>query len=246
VRETAIRRQASAHAAYIRCAIKRIRPDRKAFDPSLEARFGAFLSKYPMSAPSRLQAAAHEAGHFILCEHQCLVALRATINGSSFGRHGWCGAADFEIAETHNVEGCLRLARTWIAGPLAEHIIGNGCATANIGELVGALVFVYRAAAMAGFGTRELWRDTLRETIAIVETFEWEIHAIADMLARRKKIDRWQPSVRKIMERVKGRTIGGDNTLSTAGARLEHKIDEAFMEFARIKVSPIDDTEATP
>jgi hypothetical protein len=73
----------------------------------------------------------------------------------------------------------------------------------------------------------------MRAATSVVEDLETQIRAIADMLARQRRIHRWQRSVKKILARVPRehpclRTLFGSSPLSTAGRVLIGKIMGAF------------------
>ena len=89
-----LRAQARAHVSLISDACRAFYPHVPR-DPEGTSRtvLELFLARHPMRAATKEQAAIHEAGHFVAFERLGLLAAKAEIHGSAFGRGGWGGAA---------------------------------------------------------------------------------------------------------------------------------------------------------
>lgn len=202
--------------------------------------FAAYLARHPMRTSTMKMTALHEAGHYIAFERLGMVATFANIHGSAFGRGGWGGGANAaERPDYHCVVNADRwgFATFWgeaiaaLSGPIAEELLGSGDALGSVGELAGAALWVKAAAVLAKQNEGEALRETVRKALSLVEAFEPQIRAIADVLARRKRIDRWQRPVKKILAQVSPGAVGGAAQLSAAGQALLDKIMGALEQF---------------
>ncbi len=232
--------QARGHLKEIKRSVQSVYSLDEPFDANvILGRLGAFLASHPMRAATRAQVAVHEAGHLVGFEFGGLVAGKAQIYGTPFGRGGWGGKA-FPLNPPCYSEGqqhtdpdqFLHDARAALAGPLAEDLISCGDAPSSIGELVAARVIAERAAELLNRDEAAVWREILRGAIALVERYEVEIRDIAELLARRRRIDRFQPSTRKILRRVTQTPIN-TTLVSERGKALFHRIEDSLMELAQ-------------
>jgi hypothetical protein len=185
----------------------------------------------------------HEAGHLIGYEFEGLVAGKAQIGGPPFGRGGWGGTAwRFETPciehgpWANKPDEFLREAKGMLAGPLAEEVLGDGDALSSLGELTKAKLLVKRAAELSARDPGEVWRGTLIVTAAIVERYADEIEEIADLLTRRKRVTRWEPSTRKILERVRRVPLAVAG-VSSRSSRLVHLIESTVPCLDALRVS---------
>jgi hypothetical protein len=167
----------------------------------------AFLYAHPMQAASKKQAAMHEAAHLNAYEIEGMVAFDARIKGSRFERDSWGGEARCENPidkfPYYRPGDLLREARVAFAGPVAEDLLAGGDALSSIGELFEGRILVARAAALLGGDKGQVLRETLMEAAAIVERHAPQIEEVADLLMRRRHIDRFERSTQKILSRVR-------------------------------------------
>lgn len=177
----------------------------------------ALLSKDPMQPGTKRHAAIHEAGHLAGYENQGMAATSAVIEGRPFGHGSWGGWASYFIEPCiepgpwiSDPNDFLRMAKGIFTGPLAEGLLANGHTTSAIGELTEAKLLTSRAAQLLGQEEDEVLRETLMMSAAIVERYANEIEELASLLMRRRRINRTEPSTRKILERVQRVTIAAD------------------------------------
>ena len=205
-------------------------------DDAALASLKVFLTAHPMRAATKLQAAIHEAGHFVLFEWLGFLAGTAEIRGSRFGRHGWGGGACRWNPPIYRPDlasdDFLRDARGALAGPIAEELLGGGDVLRIIGELVDASIRSARAADLAGSEYFEMWYEIVLGTVALVERHSPEILDIAAVLERKGRISRTDRPVEKILARVEQAPIDM-GSVSERGLALARKIDDALREFAR-------------
>jgi hypothetical protein len=184
---TRLRAQARAHVSVISKAYEAFFPHAPVdAEGTPRTVLELFLSRYPMRAATRGQAAIHEAGHFVLFERLGLCATTAEIRGSAGGLYGWGGGAHswnwltYRGPEQWDAAALRREAVTVLAGPIAEELLGGGDALgSNIGELVEAVVLALRAADLEGHEARsEVVQEILHGTISLVEHHEPEILGI--------------------------------------------------------------------
>ena len=214
-------------------------PDKPLDDGAVLAQLEAFLVKHPMRAPTRMQAGIHEAAHFVAFERLGLVAGTAAIYGSAFGRAGWGGEASAwnslyhipTLPQDWSPDALLREAQAGLAGPLAEELLGDGDVLGSIGELVEAAVFAERAGQLTNRDESEARRDALLGAVSLVERHAPEVLDIAALLERRGRISRSQPSIRKILARVKQAAVA-TGSVSERGVALARKIEDAVKELA--------------
>jgi hypothetical protein len=151
------------------------------------------LREHPMTDATRRQVALHEAGHLLAYEVEGLVALKANIHGSPYGRGGWSGKAwpanelcigprDWQRWGSPN--DLLREARMSFAGPWAEFFLGGGDIASSIGELVESHILAAQAADLLGRDPRMVVDEVVAGTRAIVAEYMAEIEEIADLLER--------------------------------------------------------------
>jgi hypothetical protein len=132
-------------------------------------------------------------------------------------------------AELHNE------AISALAGLIAEELFGDGDALSSVGELVGGVLYARRAAWLVGTDELEGADEALICAISLVEHNETAIRKIAELLARRKRISRWQPSVLKILDGIaQGPLV--TKPLSVLGQALFDKIKSALEELAPLIV----------
>jgi hypothetical protein len=197
-----------------------------------------FLVKHPMVAATRAHAAIHEAAHFISFELGGLGAGAARIDGSAFGHGGWSGEAwpwNSHIKSSLldlGPDDFLREAQYSAAGPLAEELLGDGCAVSSIGELVEARVFADRAAELLNCDEIETWHAALRGGIALVERYWLEILDIARLLERRRRIFRLEGPTQKVLGRITQAPIDL-TSVSERGLGLFQKIQDALKDLAQ-------------
>lgn len=191
----------------------------------------SWLSKYPLRAATRRQAALHEAGHLIAFEAEGMVAFYATIRGSSFGRAGWGGVANCQQPpaigpDCFDPDELLREARATLAGAWAEAVLGDGDVFSSPSELCEAHLLAVRTAKLSARDEVQVWRETLLRTAAIVEQCASEIEEIAEMLSRRRRVTRYESSTRRVLERVQ-RTPIAVASVSTRSKELVSLIEAA-------------------
>jgi hypothetical protein len=194
----------------------------------------AFLIRHPMRSATKWTAAIHEAGHFVLFERTGMRPFKAQIIGSAFGRWGWRGTAGawnragysprLEDWDLSLVKGeCLSA----FGGPIAEELLGGGCALSSIGELVGGSLWAAHAGELKGHSENVAVVTALIETISIVERHAAEILRIAELLIRWKRIGRDYCLVNEILENVARGPIK-TGPISARGQALCDKIRGAF------------------
>ena len=126
----------------------------------------------------------------------------------------------------------FREAQGVLAGPLAEDLLGGGDALSSIGELVEASLLAERAGQLRNRNETEAWREALLGAVSLVECHAPEVLDIAVLLERRGRISRAQPSIRKILSRVKQAPID-TRAVSERGAALARRIDDALRGLAQ-------------
>lgn len=163
-----------------------------------------FLTRHPMSAASKEMVALHEAGHSITFERLGMWMAFAHIHGSAFGHYGWSGGASARNSvvwdprpETWDLAAFRGEARSALAGPIAEELLGGGDALGSIGELAGARCWAERVAELEGREEHEVVREVVISATSLVERYEGDIRDLADVLARRKRISRFDCPVKK-------------------------------------------------
>jgi hypothetical protein len=197
----------------------------------------ACVSEHPLRPGTRRQAVVHEAGHLIGFEFEDLIAGGACVNGPPFGRGGWGGEA-WRYRERCIEHGpwandplaFIREATGRLAGPIAEEVLGDGHALTSIRELIEAKLLTARAAELSGRDGGFFWHAALLRTAAIVERHANEIEEIAEMLMHRKRVNRDQPSMRRILERVRPALVALAG-LSTRSTELVRLIETAVPSF---------------
>jgi hypothetical protein len=115
---------------------------------------------------------------------------------------------------------------------MAEDLIGGGDALSSIGELVAARVIAERAAELLNCDETERWFEALLSAVSLVEHHAPEIHDIAELLERRRRIDCLQPSTRKILRRVSQTPID-TTSVSERGRTLFRRIANSLLELAQ-------------
>jgi hypothetical protein len=107
--------------------------------------------------------------------------------------------------------------------------LGGGDALGSIGELGGARCWAERVAELEGRQGHEVVREVVTSATSLVERYGGDIRDLADVLARRKRISRFDCPVEKILARVRqGQLCAAP--LSAAGQALCDKILGAFDE----------------
>jgi hypothetical protein len=181
-----------------------------------------FSENHPTRGATHAQAAIHEAGHFIAFEVDGMVAGKAQIEGSPFGRNGWRGSAcawerPLITPTSHTTNDLMREARTALAGPWAEAALGGGDMLSSIGELFEVRVLAARVAALQGLHSVQTLAAILSTTAQIVEAHVEAIKEVADKLTRLRRITRY--NCKKTLSRVRSTSINmcahqSDDTLA--------------------------------
>ena len=233
-----VRAQAASIVPLVLRAIRKIRG--VLFNVDADAVRGgieAWLSQHPLRGATKRQAALHEAGHLIAYEFDGMIAGKACIEGSPFGRGSWGGGA-WCIDTPNTTHGpCandpnefLREARGVLAGAFAEAMLGDGDALSSVGELAEARFLTARAAEILGHDKSDIWHETLTETAAIVERHASEIEEIADLLMRRRRVNRFECSTGRILTRV-GREPIVPAALSMGSKELAQLVETTVARF---------------
>ena len=182
------------------------------------------LLRHPTRGASKRQAALHEAGHFVAYEAETMVAAAAVIERGSQRCQAWTGwALCLHSPYTlygpfpHNPEDFLRDARAALAGPWAEALLGDGDALGSLAEVCEARLLVTQGARMMNRSNRDIWRETLVRTGAIVEHHANEIEKIAEILYRTQRVTAAKPPMRRILQRVQ--------PASMLGRRVSHRCE---------------------
>jgi hypothetical protein len=230
--------QARGHLGPIKWAYEKVFGRDEPFEDALVlGPLQVFLANHPMMTATKRHAAIHEAGHFVLFEHLGLVAGTAAVYGSAFGRDGWGGEANDWNSACHSLrdpdpDAFLCDAQGAWAGPLAEDLIGGGDALSSVGELAQGALLAERAGQLRDRHETEARHEALLGAIALVEHHAREILEIAAFLERRGRISSAQPSIRKILARVKQTPIDA-RAVSKRGEGLFRKIEDALGELQR-------------
>jgi hypothetical protein len=227
-------RQARIDVDLIRSVYQAFFPDVARDGPRILIVLEAFLVRHPRRSATREQTAFHEAGHFVSFERLGLGAFEAKIRRSAGCRFGWGGEAfnldwrTYRRPQDWDAGALWREAATVLAGPIAEERLGGGDALSNFGELVEASVLAFKAAELQAGVPYEVLREVVIETVSLVEHSP-EILRIAGLLKSRRRVNRWQPSVQKILAGIPQGPIDA-TPLSTRGQALSDKIMGAFEE----------------
>ncbi len=185
--------------------------------------------RYPEQGATKRQVAHHEAGHFAAFEVEGLSAFGAKIYGTPGFNIDWGGEAWFQnsldIDHHCDAPGLLKAARVCAAGPVAGRLLANHDGFAPAIELVKARVLVERASQLSSRDGRSLWSETVRGVFEIIERHSDTIGDLAELLEARKQISRFQPSVRKILSRIRPDASICAVNLSPRGQALAHIIE---------------------
>ena len=205
-----VRNEATSFATLVVQAIKRIHGASIGVDEdALLVLMEAFVSQHPWQHATKRQAAVHEAGHLIAFQFDGMTSGEAWIEKPLFELDGWGGRAvghgtpSIEDGRCYKNPNVSCRAREVLAGPLAEAVLGNGCALSSIYELIEAKLLAERAAELSTGDKGEVWRETLLTAAAIVERHADEIEKIAGRLMRRGRVHTYQASTTKILSRVR-------------------------------------------
>lgn len=188
------------------------------------------LPPYKEFRALRRCVAAHEIGHFVSYQAEGMSAVEATIRSTPGDTRGWGGDAKawnvpwLEPDNPNpNAEDFNRYARVIIAGPVGEELAGGGKALPNIAELMAARVYSDHAAGLLDELAGPVWVENVRRATATVEHYAPQIHALTEMLAKRREVASWQPSVRRILRTIE-RNLPAAWALSSAGTVLSQRI----------------------
>src|ERR1039458_842325 len=133
---------ASIHTDRIMIKLRRLYEEvPKTADEDMRLFIEGYLRKNPPPPATKRQIALHEASHFVAFEVEGMVAGKAEIGGSPFGRYGWGGIAGYLEPRLldgypYHPDDLLSEATATFAGPLAEAMLGGGDLYSSIGELV--------------------------------------------------------------------------------------------------------------
>jgi hypothetical protein len=203
--------QASNHADVIIRAIRKIRgPGAVVEKDAVRDKIEVCLLTHPTRGASKRQAAVHEAGHLVAYEAEAMVAVAAAIRRVSQHCQAWTGwALCINCPYTqygplpHDPEDFLRDASAALAGPWAEALLGDGDALGSLAEVCEARLLVSQGAQIMNRSNCDIWRETL------VRTHANEIEKIADILMRSQQVAAVQPSIRKILQRIRPMQMSG-------------------------------------
>lgn len=183
--------------------------------------------------------ATHEIGHFVSYQAEGLNAATASIRSTPGDPRGWGGYAKawdtswLEPANPNpNAEDFNRYARAIVAGPVSEELVGGGKTLPNIAELMSARVYSDRAASLLNDLSGPVWVENVRRATATVEHYAPQIHALSEMLAKRREVASWQPSVRRILRTIEPR-LPATWALSPVGTVLSQRIISAVPSTAK-------------
>ena len=191
-----------------------------------------------MRGPTKEEVSFHEAGHLVGFEACGMVADRAEIHGSPFGRDGWSGFASplnppvFERPQALVADDFVRYAYVLLAGPIAAELFGDGDTLDCIGELSAAAMYSDRAADLLNRDDVEMWYEVLLGAVALVEGHRYQILDVAAALRSRGRISRTDRPVEKILARVEEAPIEV-GLVSERGLALARRITEALREFVQ-------------
>lgn len=212
----------AGHASQVLTASRGLNISNQVVDDAIDG----FLEVFPQKKATKTMAGIHEAAHFVAYTVLGLGAWKAEIHGTKFGRGGWGGRAvpcnDFD---PQNASGkhFLNEALATLAGPFAEHILGNGDAYSSVGELFAARIYVSRAALHTGQNSDTLWYQTLVQAEGLVHQYREHILVLASFLETRKEITCIMPSVKKILK-----TINPSPPLSFSILSCHHVLADKF------------------
>ncbi len=208
-----IERQAATHARRLTYYLKKIITLQNDAEEQILIAVRGFLNWHPMQTATKEQAALHEAGHFVAYEVEGLGAGQSEIRGTPFGRGGWSGsAAPYESRldpwSDPTANDLIAEAKTAIAGPWAEELLGSGDLLSSISEVLEFHFLVAVAAKTLGNDRHKLLAATITEMTDFTWQYENEIRGIADRLQRRRKISRFDrtPHLRAIRAKMTGGT----------------------------------------
>jgi hypothetical protein len=234
-------RQARAHAQLIaRDWPTTIGPDRDEWPDidTLTKHLARFLIEHPLQPGTQEMAGLHEGGHVIGYERIGMLAASAEIHGSAFNRYGWGGSAT-PINRAARLPPYLdpnefrAEAISALAGPVAEELFGDGDALSSIGEVIAGFFWAMRAAQLEDKDDLAAMNEAVTCAISLAEQYEAAIRKIAELLARKKRIGRWQPSIRKILLAIPQGPFSA-RPLSVRGQTLFDKIAEGCDRLAVI------------
>ena len=100
----------------------------------------------------------------------------------------------------------------------------------NIAELWEINIIVARAAQLSECKKLRLWKEALIRAASVVEFYQDEIRAIADVLEKRNRITRFQRGVKSVLGRVATRSFR-QGVLSARGQALIDEINNVMREF---------------
>jgi hypothetical protein len=151
---------------------------------------GEFLHEHPLAAASRRQAAVHEAAHMVAYEALGMVASRASIRGTTFGRNGWSGTAHpLEMLPLTSSSNLIREAIAAYVGPRAESRLAGGDECSSPGERLECFLLASLADDLVD-AKGNLFVAVLAQADRIIDAYESLIFAIADVLERQRRITR--------------------------------------------------------
>ena len=191
----------AGHASQVLTASRGLNISNQVVDDAIDG----FLEVFPQKKATKTMAGIHEAAHFVAYTVLGLGAWKAEIHGTKFGRGGWGGRAvpcnDFD-PQYASGKHFLNEALATLAGPFAEHILGNGDAYSSVGELFAARIYVSRAVLHMGEDADGLWYQTLVQAEELVDRYRESILEVAELLERRTEVTCFMPSVKNILKSI--------------------------------------------
>jgi hypothetical protein len=168
-------------------------------DNGQEALENAFRARHPTRAATREQAALRAAGRSIAFERLGMRAKVAVIRGSAGGHRGWDGHAHAvyratprlgEKATHYPSPATFRgEAIATLCAPAAEELLAGDDLLNSVSLLVAGACFARRAAELEGRDEGAMVREVAAGAVGLVECHGDAVWAVADMLAREKRVD---------------------------------------------------------
>ncbi len=209
----------------------------------VRAAVGAWYDAHPHDPGASIeQAACHEGGHFVMAEALGMVATKAKIHGSPFGRTGWSGSAGAMERPVFDgghwgftADDVEQEAAFALAGPVAEHlfaIVGpfapvpwkRGNLYISLGEILEACVLAAHLADLRGEGRAATLVSLFMRTAQAVLYLNLQIQEIALRLKSQRSIGRHKRETLRVLNCIDRASLKNLPPLTDTEAQTVHGI----------------------
>lgn len=219
----------------------------------VRASVGAWYDAHPHDPGVSIeQAVFHEAGHFVVAEALGMVAGKAEIRGSPFGRYGWGGSAHAWERPVHDggsfgftTDDVEREATFTLAGPMAEHlfaVVGPfapvpqkcGDLYSGLGEFMEVCTVVAHLADLRRTSRTITLATVFAHTAQALLVLAPQIEDIARRLQSKKRVTYYERETAKILKRIGRLSLKNLPPLTDTEAESVHAIiADAPMDLVR-------------